>query len=152
MLHNNLPNMVLQIPADPDSDPFFHIILCRIHLNHVTKIIKRRQCTKKNKNKLRSKTHFSNPIKKCAKLTDKMLIAAYKSRLIIIKLDQNPLQQRVYFLSFVTSLKNIYQNIRKHTCYLCAIHLQERKIYQIVLKHPHITFFVHIQMDIENIY
>ena len=58
-----------------------------------------------NKKKLRSKTRFDDPIKNCAKLTDKLLTAAYKSKVIRLKLDEDQLQRRIYFLSLMNLLK-----------------------------------------------
>ena len=50
-------------------------------------------------------------IKKCKKLTAKLLAAAYKSKVIYIKLDEVPLYHRVYFLSSMNSLKHLRSQI-----------------------------------------
>ena len=54
---------------------------------------------KYNKKKLRSKTPFHETTKKCAKLTAKILTDGYKSKVVELKLDEDPLQRRFYFLS-----------------------------------------------------
>ena len=41
-----------------------------------------------------------DPIKLCAKLTAKLLMTAYKSKIVIFKLDEDPLQRRICFLTF----------------------------------------------------
>ena len=50
----------------------------------------------------KNKKHRENdPIKLCATLTAKLLTTAYKSKIIRFKMDENPLQRRIYFLTFV---------------------------------------------------
>ena len=66
---------------------------------------KQRWHTKKDKNKCRSKIRFNEPIKKYANLTAKILTAVYRWNIFKFILDEYPLQRRVYFLSFVNSLK-----------------------------------------------
>ena len=53
---------------------------------------------KRRKNKKHRK---NDPIKKCATLTAKLLTAAYKSKIIRFRMDEDPLQRRIYFLKFV---------------------------------------------------
>ena len=53
---------------------------------------------KRRKNKKHRKKY---PIKKCATLTAKFLTTAYKSKIIRFKMDEDPLQRRIYFLTFV---------------------------------------------------
>ena len=65
---------------------------------------------KKNKKKRQSKNRF-DPIKKCAKLTAKLPTDAYKLRVVKFKLDENPLQHRVYFLYFDHFL---FKNVTKY--------------------------------------
>ena len=43
----------------------------------------------------------TNPIKLCAHLTEKLLTTAYKSKIIRLKMDEDPLQRRIFFLTFV---------------------------------------------------
>ena len=64
-----------------------------------------------DKNKCRSITRFDEPIKKCAKLTAKLLTAAYKSKVVKLKLYEDPVKRRVYFLSFMNSLKIVLSNV-----------------------------------------
>ena len=63
-----------------------------------------------------------DPTKECANLTAKLITAAYKSKAITFRLDENPLQRRVYFLSFLKSIKFFYHNLHKHTCFFWTIH------------------------------
>ena len=64
----------------------------------------------------KKKTHQENyPIKQCATLTAKLLTAAYKSKIIRFKMDEDPLQRRIYFLTFVESLEMIFSQYRE-TC------------------------------------
>ena len=53
---------------------------------------------KRHKKKSHRKKH---PIKLCERLTEKLLTTAYKSRIIRFKIDEDPLQRRIYFLTFV---------------------------------------------------
>ena len=52
-----------------------------------------------------SKTCIYEPIKKCMNIISKIPTAAYKSKVIKLKLNEDPLHRRVYFLSFMNSLK-----------------------------------------------
>ena len=54
-----------------------------------------------------------DPIKLCALLTEKLLTTAYKSKIIRFKLDEDPLQRRIYLLLFVESLDMIFPSIKK---------------------------------------
>ena len=47
-------------------------------------------------------------IKLCARLTAKLLNKSYKSKIIRFKMDEDPLQRRIYFLTFVESLEMIF--------------------------------------------
>ena len=60
---------------------------------------------KRRKNK---KHGGKNTIKLCATLTAKFLITAYKSKMIRFKMDEDPLQRRIYFLTFVELLDVIF--------------------------------------------
>ena len=53
---------------------------------------------KQHKNKKRRK---KDPITQCATLTSKLLMTAYKSKIIRFKMDKYPPQHRIYFLAFV---------------------------------------------------
>ena len=48
---------------------------------------------------------FDDPIKKCVKLTSKLLTYAYKQKVVKFKLDDYPLHCQVYLLSFTNSIK-----------------------------------------------
>ena len=52
-------------------------------------------------------------IRLCATLTEKLLTTAFKSKIIRFKMDEDPLQRRIYFLTFIDSLDMIFLNIEK---------------------------------------
>ena len=55
------------------------------------------------------KSHWKKgPFKLCARLTAKLLTTAYKSNIIMFKMDEDPLQRQIYFLTFVKSLQMIF--------------------------------------------
>ena len=56
-----------------------------------------RRKIRKKKNSHRKK----DPIKLCAKFTEKLLTTEYKSKTIKLKLDEDLLQRRIYFLTFI---------------------------------------------------
>ena len=57
----------------------------------------------------KKKSHWKNDsIKLCARLTEKFLTKAYKLKIIWFKLDEDTLQRRIYFLTFVESLDMIF--------------------------------------------
>ena len=56
---------------------------------------------------------FHNPIKKRAKLTYKLLTDAQKLEVVMCKLDEDPLQHRVHFLSFMNALKIILSQLKE---------------------------------------
>ena len=66
---------------------------------------RRRRKNKKHRKK--------DPIRLCATLTAKLLTTAFKSKMIRFKLDEYPLQRRIYFLTFIDSLNMIFPNIEK---------------------------------------
>ena len=49
-----------------------------------------------------------DPIRLCETLTAKLLTTAYKSKIIRFKMDEDPLQRRIYFLTFIDSLDMIF--------------------------------------------
>ena len=55
------------------------------------------------------------PIRLCATLTAKLMTAVYKSKVIRFKMDEDPLQRRIYFLTFIDSLDMIFSQYRE-TC------------------------------------
>ena len=120
---NNPPNPVPDMPAYLDSDPSqSDSSLSGSSHSPNDNNYKRRQCANNNKNKLRNKTCFHDPIKKCANLKAKVIISAYKSKVIKFKLDEDPLQRQVYLLSFMIYLKIVYHNLRELRCCLWTIH------------------------------
>ena len=54
-----------------------------------------------------------DPIILCATLTGKLLTTAYKLKIIRFKMDEDPLQRRIYILTFIDSLDIIFLNIEK---------------------------------------
>ena len=54
-------------------------------------------------------------IRLCATLTAKLLTTAYKLKIIRFKMDEGPLQRRIYFLTFIDSLDMIFSQYRE-TC------------------------------------
>ena len=64
-----------------------------------------------------------DPIKLCARLTAKLLMTAYTSKIIKFKLDEDPLQSRILFITFVESLEMIFSKYEE-TCGLLLDYLQ----------------------------
>ena len=67
--HNNPPNSVLNVPADPDSDPS----LSDSPMSYPSdssdgEYSKQRRCMKENKNNCQSKNSFNHPIKSAQSL------------------------------------------------------------------------------------
>ena len=60
-------------------------------------------------------TGKKDPIKLCASLTEKLLTTAYKSKIIRFKMDEDPLQHQIYFLTFVELLEMIFSQYSE-TC------------------------------------
>ena len=52
-------------------------------------------------------------IRLCATLTAKLLTTAYKSKIVRFKMDEGPLQRRIYFLTFIDSLDMIFSQYRE---------------------------------------
>ena len=50
----------------------------------------------------------NGPIKLCARLTEKSMTTAYKSKIIRFKINEDPLQRQIYFLTLVESLEMIF--------------------------------------------
>ena len=55
------------------------------------------------------------PIKICAHLLEKFTTTSYKSKIIRFKMDEDPLQRRIYFLTFIESLEMIFSKYTE-TC------------------------------------
>ena len=54
-----------------------------------------------------------DPIRLCATLTANLLTTAYKSKIFRFKMDEDPLQCKIYFLSFIDSLDIIFSQYRE---------------------------------------
>ena len=54
-----------------------------------------------------------DPIRLCATLTAKFLTTGYKSKVIRFKMDEDPLQRLIYFLTFIDSLDMIFHSTEK---------------------------------------
>ena len=68
------------------------------------------------RNRRNNKKHWKkDPIRLCATLTEKLLTTAYKSKIIRFKMDKDPLQRRIYFLTFIDLLDMIFSQYRE-TC------------------------------------
>ena len=65
---------------------------------------------RRRKNK---KHQEKDPIRLCATLTAKFLMTAFKSEMIWFKLDEDPLQHRFYFLTFIDSLNMVFSQYRE---------------------------------------
>ena len=59
--------------------------------------------------------HEKDTIKLCACLTEKLLTTAYKLNIISFKMNEDQLQRRIYFLTFLESLEMIFSQY-KETC------------------------------------
>ena len=63
---------------------------------------------------IKDKKHWKeDPIRLCADLTAKLLTTAFKSKIIRFKMDEDPLQRWIYFLTFIDSLDMICLNTEK---------------------------------------
>ena len=69
----------------------------------------------KRKQHKKKKNQKNDPIKLCASLAAKMLTTAYKSKTIRFKMDEDTLQSRIYFLTFIESLEMIFSQYTE-TC------------------------------------
>ena len=141
----NTPNMVPFVPAEPDSYPSLsYSSSAESFYSSDGEYYKWRRHAEKYKNKRWSKTRFGYPIEKCAKLKAKIFTAAYKSKYIAFKLDEDPLQQRVYFLYFMNSLKIVLSTFSETYMLLMDYPSIRGEKYQIMLKIPLGTFCMHI--------
>ena len=65
---------------------------------------------RRHKNKKHQKKAL---IRLCATLTEKLLTTAFKSKIIRFKLDEDPLQRWIYFLTFIDSLNMVFSQYRE---------------------------------------
>ena len=64
----------------------------------------------------KDKNHWKkDPIRLYATLTENLMTTAYRSKIIRFKMDEDPLQRRIYFLTFIDSLDMIFSQHRE-TC------------------------------------
>ena len=54
-----------------------------------------------------------DPLKLCARLTEKLLTTVYKLKIIRFKLDKDALQRYIHFLKFVESLDTIFYQYKE---------------------------------------
>ena len=87
-------------------------------LIHLTTVI---TDPKKRKRKSDQKKY---PIKLCARLTATFLTTAYKSKIIRFKMDENLLQRRIYFVTFLESLEIIFPRYTE----ICKVFLDYPKM------------------------
>ena len=78
------------------------------------------RCKRRKDKKHREKDR----IRLCATLTSELLTTVYKSKIIRFKLDEDPLQCRIYFLTFIDSLDIIFSQYRE----ICEILLDYPKM------------------------
>ena len=87
--------------------------------------------------RLRSKKHRKkDPIRACATLTANLLTTAFKSKMIRFKLDEDPLQRRIYFLTFIDSLNMVFSQYRETYEVLRDYPKLERVKFKIMQKWP----------------
>ena len=82
------------------------------HLRAMTLILPMAVITDASEAKIR-KLKKKDLIKLCATLTEKLLTTAYKSNIIRFNMDEDPLQRRIYFLTFVELLAMIFSQYRE---------------------------------------
>ena len=64
----------------------------------------------------KKKKHWEKDlIRICATLTAKFLTTAYKSKITRFEMDEDPLQRRIFFLTYINSLDMIFSQYRE-TC------------------------------------
>ena len=66
----------------------------------------------RRKRRNNKKHREKDPIRLCTTLTTKLLRTAYKSKTIRFKMDEDTLQRRIYFLTFIDSLDMIFSQYR----------------------------------------
>ena len=90
---------------DDSSDPFSSDDSDDSDSSEESHYRRRRRKNKKHRKK--------DPIRLCATLTAKLLTTAFKSKMIRFKLDEDPLQRRIYFSPLLTHLTWCFHNIEK---------------------------------------
>ena len=69
----------------------------------------------RHKRRNNKKHREKDPIRLCTTLTAKLLTTTYKSKIIRLYMDEDPLQRRIYFLTFIDLLDMIFSQYRE-TC------------------------------------
>ena len=99
----------------------------------------------------KEETSENVPIKLCANLTANLLTTSYKSKIIRFNMDEDPLQRRNYFLSFVESLVMIFSQYTE----TCEVLLDYPKIrWDDIIKDfakKAIRNLLHANIDVHNI-
>ena len=80
---------------------------CQTHLQVMTLILPMTVITDASDAKIRNMGK-NDLIKLCPTLTEKLLTTAYKSNIIRFKMNEDPLQRRIYFLTFAELLEMIF--------------------------------------------
>ena len=88
----------------------------------------------RRKQRRSKKHHKKDPIRACATLTAKLLTTAFKSKMIRFKLDEDPSQRRIYFLTFIDSLNMVFSQYRETYEVLRNYPKLEYKIYKRLCK------------------
>ena len=110
---NNPPNPVPNLPADPYSDSIFSDSSSSDSSDSSeSEYLKQVGRTKNSKKKRQSKKSFNEAINKCANITTKLLKYVYNSKVTEFKTDEDPIQQRVYFLYFINELKLVLSQFK----------------------------------------
>ena len=78
----------------------------------------------RRKRRKRKSNGKKDPIKLCARLKENFLTTAYKSQITKFRLDKDPLQRWMYFLTFVESLEMIFSQYKE----TCEVLLDDPKI------------------------
>ena len=76
------------------------------------------RCRRRDKKKKYWKHKKQDHIKLCTEIMAKFLMTAYKSKVLKLRLDEDPLQRRIYYLTFMESLEAIFNSTRKILMYL----------------------------------
>ena len=97
------------VPEDPYSDLSSSDPSLRNYDSSNNTNYKRRRS---NKNKKDWKHKKWEPIKLCTKLTAKLLTPAYKSKVPVFKLDEDALQHRIYFFTFMEPQEMIFSKYK----------------------------------------
>ena len=79
----------------------------------------------RRKQRKKKKHQKKDPIRLCATLTENFLTTAYKQKIIRFKMDEDTLQSRIYFLTFIDSLDIIFHSTDKLVKFFYIIQKQK---------------------------